>query len=52
MKLTTILIPEKLLEELDELVEKRYYPSRAEAIRIAISNLIHEHREWNKGASG
>jgi len=43
MKLITVHIPEGLLDALDQLVEKRYYPDRAEAIRIAIRCLIKEH---------
>jgi len=40
MKLITIYLPEPYLEALDELVDKRYYPHRAEAIRAAIRDLI------------
>jgi len=40
MKLITIYLPEPYLKALDELVEKRYYPHRAEAIRVAIRDLI------------
>jgi len=40
MKLITIYLPEPYLEALDELVERRYYPHRAEAIRVAIRDLI------------
>ena len=40
LKLITLYLPEPYLEALDELVSKRYYPHRAEAIRVAIRDLI------------
>lgn len=40
MKLITIYLPEPYLEALDELVSRRLYPHRAEAIRAAIRDLI------------
>ncbi|MCW4025937.1 MAG: ribbon-helix-helix domain-containing protein [Candidatus Bathyarchaeota archaeon] len=40
MKLITIYLPEPYLEALDELVTSRFYPHRAEAIRVAIRDLI------------
>jgi len=40
MKLITLYLPEPYLDALDELVTKRYYPHRAEAIRVAIRDLI------------
>jgi Arc/MetJ-type ribon-helix-helix transcriptional regulator len=40
MKLISIYIPEPYLDALDKLVKKGYYPSRAEAIRLAIKDLI------------
>jgi Arc/MetJ-type ribon-helix-helix transcriptional regulator len=40
MKLITLYLPEPYLEALDELVSKRYYPHRAEAIRVAIRDLV------------
>jgi len=47
MRLITLYLPEAYLKALDELVEKRYYPSRAEAIRVAIRDLLN--REfWGK----
>ncbi|RLI36623.1 CopG family transcriptional regulator [Candidatus Bathyarchaeota archaeon] len=42
MKLITLYLPESYLRALDELVEKRYYPSRAEAIRAAIRDLLNK----------
>jgi len=43
MKQIVVNIPEGLLEALDLLVENRYYPNRAEAIRIAVGCLVKEH---------
>jgi len=40
MRLITVYLPESYLKALDELVEERYYPSRAEAIRVAIRDLL------------
>ena len=40
MKLITIYLPEPYLDALDELVDKRFYPHRAEAIRTAVRDLI------------
>lgn len=40
MKLITLNVPETYLKALDELVTERYYANRAEAIRLAIRDLI------------
>ena len=40
MKLITLYLPEPYIEALDQLVDERYYPHRAEAIRVAIRDLI------------
>ena len=40
MILITVHIPKQMFEELDELVKKGVFPSRSEAIRIAIRELI------------
>jgi len=40
VKLITLYVPEPYLKALDDLVSKRYYPHRAEAIRAAIRDLI------------
>ena len=42
MKLVTVHVPEAILEALDALVLKRFYPNRSEAIRTAIKGLINE----------
>lgn len=40
MKLITLYLPETYLKALDQLVSERFYPNRAEAIRVAIRDLI------------
>ncbi len=40
MQLVSVHIPKKMLEELDRLVMRGMYPSRNEAIRIAIRDLL------------
>lgn len=41
MKLITLYLPEAYIRALDRLVnEKRTYPNRAEAIRIAVRDLL------------
>jgi len=39
-KLITLYLPEAYIKALDWLVDERFYPSRAEAIRIAIRDLL------------
>ena len=40
MKLITLRIPERYIVELDQLVAEGHYPSRAEAMRTAIRDLL------------
>jgi Arc/MetJ-type ribon-helix-helix transcriptional regulator len=40
LKLITLYIPETYLRALDQLVGEKYYPNRAEAIRVAIRDLV------------
>ena len=40
MILISVHVPKQILEELDELVKKGVFPSRSEAIRIAIRDLL------------
>jgi Arc/MetJ-type ribon-helix-helix transcriptional regulator len=42
MKLITLHLPETYIKALEQLVDERYYPNRAEAIRIAIRDLIND----------
>ena len=40
MVLISVHLPKQMLEELDELVKRGVFPSRSEAIRIAIRDLL------------
>lgn len=40
MKLITIHLPQPYIKDLDELVGKDFYPNRAEAIRIAVRDML------------
>lgn len=40
MKLITLYLPETYIKALDQLVNECFYPNRAEAIRVAIRDLI------------
>jgi len=51
VKLITLYLPEPYLKALQGLVDDRYYPNRAEAIRVAIRDLLNA-EAWRKNASG
>ena len=40
MRLITLYLPELYIKQLDELVDARFYPNRAEAIRLAIRDML------------
>lgn len=40
MKMITLYLPEPYIEALNQLVDEKFYPNRAEAIRVAIRDLI------------
>jgi len=40
MKLITLNLPERWIQELDELVRRKRYANRAEAIRAAVRDLL------------
>ena len=40
MKLITLYLPEPYIRALELLVNERFYPNRADAIRVAIRDLI------------
>ena len=40
MVLISVHLPKQLLEELDEMVKQGRFPSRSEAIRVAVRDLI------------
>jgi len=42
LKLITLYLPEPYIKMLDQLVSERFYPNRAEAIRVAIRDLIND----------
>ncbi|MGD0027343.1 MAG: ribbon-helix-helix domain-containing protein [Candidatus Bathyarchaeia archaeon] len=42
MKLITLYLPETYIRLLDQLVTEKFYPNRAEVIRVAIRDLINE----------
>jgi len=43
MRLITLYVPEKLLEGVEDLVRQGLYPNRAEAIRLAVKDLLELH---------
>jgi len=49
MMLISVHIPVQMLQELDDLVKTGVYPSRSEAIRVAIRDLILREKEKTKG---
>lgn len=51
MKLITLYLPEPYIKALDQLVNERFYPNRAEAIRVAIRDLI-DNEVWNRTRVG
>lgn len=48
MRMITLHLPETYIKELDQLVDERYYPNRAEAIRIAVRDLLSD-EVWRRG---
>lgn len=49
MKMITLYLPETYIKALDQLVGERFYPNRAEAIRVAIRDLINTEVWGRKG---
>lgn len=47
MKLITLYLPQSYINGLDQLVDERFYPNRAEAIRVAIKDLL-KSELWNR----
>lgn len=52
MKRITVLLPEKMIEELDRLVEEGFFPNRIEAIRESIRELLVSHNCWRTEIQG
>ena len=42
MHIVTVHLPSELLQGLDELVRRKIFPNRSEAIRVAIRDLLKE----------
>lgn len=40
VKLITLYLPETYIKALDQLVEAKFYPNRAEAIRFSIRDML------------
>ena len=51
MKLITLHLPKPYIDALDRLVSEKYYPNRAEAIRVAIRDLLVV-EVWEKKSRG
>jgi len=51
MKLITLHLPEPYIQALDRLVKEKYYPNRAEAIRVAVRDLLSV-EAWGKKLNG
>jgi antitoxin ParD1/3/4 len=49
VKLITLYLPEPYIKALDSLVNERFYPNRAEAIRVAVRDLLNVEVWRNKG---
>lgn len=50
MRLITLHLPESYIKDLDGLVDERFYPNRAEAIRIAVRDML-VNEVWEKKRS-
>jgi Arc/MetJ-type ribon-helix-helix transcriptional regulator len=46
MKIVTVHLPEAYVEAIDELVRRGVYANRAEAIRMALRDLIRREGRW------
>jgi antitoxin ParD1/3/4 len=51
MKLITLYLPEPYIRALDSLVNEQYYPNRAEAIRVAIRDMLST-EVWGRRENG
>jgi len=45
MKYVVFRLPERQLEKLDKLVAEGLFPTRSEALRTAVLNLLRKHRK-------
>ena len=51
MKMITLYLPEPYIRALNQLVSEKFYPNRAEAIRVAIRDLISD-EVWRRKTVG
>ncbi|MFW6111087.1 MAG: ribbon-helix-helix domain-containing protein [Thermoproteota archaeon] len=51
MKMITLYLPEPYLAALNQLVDEKFYPNRAEAIRVAIRDMISD-EVWGREEFG
>jgi antitoxin ParD1/3/4 len=51
MKMITLYLPEPYIKALNQLVNEKFYPNRAEAIRVAIRDLISD-EVWRRKTVG
>lgn len=51
MRLITLHLPEPYIQALDQLVNDKYYPNRAEAIRVAVRDLLSV-EAWGRRQNG
>jgi antitoxin ParD1/3/4 len=51
MKLITLHLPEPYIQALDNLVNEKFYPNRAEAIRVAVRDLL-SIEAWGRRKNG
>lgn len=47
MRMVTVWIPKAEIERLDALVKRKFYPSRNEAIRFAIHDLLRMEEDYH-----
>lgn len=51
MKMISLYLPEPYIEALNQLVDEKFYPNRAEAIRVAIRDMISD-EVWRRERVG
>ncbi|MFW9846308.1 MAG: ribbon-helix-helix domain-containing protein [Candidatus Thorarchaeota archaeon] len=51
MRLIAVHLPERIIEDINRLVDRGLYPNRSEAIRIAIRDLL-KRELWERSMTG
>lgn len=51
MRLIAVHLPERIIEDINRLVDRGLYPNRSEAIRIAIRDLL-KRELWERNMQG